>query len=203
MELQGNLLMIFVRNPELGKVKTRLAKSIGDGNALKVYKHLLNKTIEESKKVSCFRMALYSEYVDFKDQFNPNYFLKDEQLKDPDLGKRMSFSFIENFNDGFESIVLIGSDCLDISSKIIQTAFEKLNDFDVVIGPANDGGYYLIGMNKSYPFLFKNKEWSTSNVLLDTILDLKSNNLSYHLLEALSDVDTEEDLTPELRNLLE
>ncbi|MGB0390761.1 MAG: TIGR04282 family arsenosugar biosynthesis glycosyltransferase [Salibacteraceae bacterium] len=197
----GDLLMIFVKNREVGKVKTRLAKTIGDLNALKIYDVLLKHTKEVSLNVSCFRMVLYSEYIDFNDIFPNQYFIKDEQNKG-DLGDRMKLAFKENFKDEFNKILCIGSDCYELDPLHIVQAFEKLDSSDVVIGPAVDGGYYLIGMKDYNPQLFENKKWSTSNVLLDTILDLKELRLTYQLLPTLSDVDEIDDLAPELKEML-
>lgn len=198
----GNLLMIFVKNNEEGKVKTRLAKDIGDKKALEIYNLLLKHTCDIAMEMSCFRMVLYSDYIDFDDLFNNQYFLKDEQSSG-DLGERMALAFNENFEEGFDKIICIGSDCYELNSKIIEDAFEKLDDQDVVIGPAKDGGYYLIGMKKYYSDLFKNKEWSTSNVMLDTILDLKKYNLKYSLLPTLSDVDNVNDLNDNLKSIVD
>ncbi|MCB0480112.1 MAG: TIGR04282 family arsenosugar biosynthesis glycosyltransferase [Flavobacteriales bacterium] len=197
----GNLLLIFVRNCELGKVKTRLAKDIGNENALKIYQSLLVHTRDIALDVNAFRMVYYSDYIDFHDTFQNEYFLKDEQ-HDGDLGQKMEFSLEENFEEGYDHIICIGSDCIELSSEIINRAFEELDSHDVVIGPAKDGGYYLIGMSKLHTSLFRDKPWGTSDLLLDTILDLKKTNLSYHLLETLNDVDEVEDLTEDLKSLV-
>ena len=194
----GNYLLVFARNPELGKVKTRLAKSIGEKKALEIYHHLLRKTKDIALKVSCFRVVCYSDFVDFNDLFDPTYFYKDEQYGE-DLGQRMNNAITSSFEEGAERVVIIGSDCYDLTSTIIQSAFESLKFKDAVLGPAKDGGYYLIGMNSSNPTIFENKEWGSSNVLLDTLLSTKELGLSYELLETLNDVDTIDDLPKELK----
>ena len=106
----------------------------------------------------------------------------------------MANAFIKAFAKEYENVIIIGSDCLDLDETKINNAFQKLQDNDVVIGPAKDGGYYLLGMNKYYPCFFENKQWSTENVCVDTILDCKNHNLKYVLLETISDVDVESDL---------
>jgi rSAM/selenodomain-associated transferase 1 len=194
----GNYLLIFARNPELGKVKTRLAKSVGENKALEIYHKLLQKTKDIALKVSCFRVVCYSNFVDFNDLFDPTYFYKDEQYGQ-DLGQRMNNAISSSFEEGAERVVVIGSDCYELSAIIIQSAFDALNSKDVVLGPAEDGGYYLIGMKSSNLALFENKEWGSSNVLLDTLLSIKEVGLSCELLETLNDVDTIDDLPEELK----
>ncbi len=198
----GNYLVILVRNRELGKVKTRLAKTVGKKAALTIYQKLLERTMEVALKVQSFRVVYYSNFVDFDDLFNPYYFYKDEQ-NGADLGERMHNAIADSFNEGAEKVVCIGSDCYELTKEVIDDAFEKLSMHDVVFGPAADGGYYLIGMKKDTPKLFVNKEWGSSDVLLDSILTAKENNLSYALLPTLNDIDREEDLPPELRTLLQ
>ena len=194
----GNYLLIFTRNPELGSVKTRLAKSFGEKNALHIYHQLLAKTKDIALKVSCFRVVYYSNFVDFNDLFNPSYFYKDEQFGE-DLGWRMNNAITSSFDEGAERVVLIGSDCYDLSAEIIQSGFDALASKDVVIGPAKDGGYYLIGMKRTNTSIFEDKEWGSSNVLLDNLLTIKELGLSYELLETLNDVDTADDLPEELK----
>jgi len=189
--MNSNLLIIFAKKPELGTVKTRLAKSIGDENALKVYLKLLEHTHRVADKVNASKKVYFNKIsqIDLLDYYK---FQKEVQVGN-DLGEKMRNAFLENFE--FEKIVLIGSDCYDINEDIIEDAFLALEDNDCVVGPAKDGGYYLIGSRgeRLLP-VFRDKEWSTENVLLDTILDLKKHDLSYHLLEELSDIDVEADL---------
>ena len=104
--------------------------------------------------------------------------------------------------EGAEKVIIIGSDCYDLKTEIIEGAFDALSANDVVIGPAEDGGYYLIGMKKRHKNLFENKEWGTSNVLLDSILTIKEQKLSYQLMPTLNDVDTIEDMPTELKEKL-
>ena len=91
----------------------------------------------------------------------------------------MEAAFKDVFDKGYESLLIIGSDCFELTTNNIEDAFSKLEKNDIVIGPSNDGGYYLLGMKKLFPFIFKNKEWSTESVLNETILELKHNNISY------------------------
>lgn len=195
-----NILMIFVKNPELGKVKTRLASTIGKEKALKVYKTLLAHTCTIVNSISFDKAVFYSDSITHNDLWDNEMFQKYLQ-EGEDLGEKMLSAFTFTFAIGYKNVVIIGSDCIELTVKIIEEAFELLRSNDVVIGPAKDGGYYLLGMNKLYKELFQNKKWSSENVLLDTVIDLKKINVPYKLLKTLSDVDREEDLG-ELKKLI-
>ena len=112
-----------------------------------------------------------------------------------DLGSRMQQAFAWGFEQGYQDIVIVGSDNIEITQTIIEEAFTALKTNDFVIGPAKDGGYYLLGMKALYPEVFENKTWSTNTVFPDTMQNLKANSDQIHLLPLLSDVDTVEDLT--------
>ena len=189
--MSKNLLLIFTRNPELGKVKTRLAKTVGDESALNIYKFLLNHTKEVTQNLNCDKAVYYSVKVRENDIWDANIFQKYAQSGD-DLGLRMQNAFQQAFNNSYEKVLIIGSDLFDLQEKHINEAFEELNSNDVVIGPAEDGGYYLLGMKKLQPLIFHNKEWGTATVLKDTLNDLQ--NVSVHLLETLNDVDVFDDI---------
>ncbi|MEZ4803609.1 MAG: TIGR04282 family arsenosugar biosynthesis glycosyltransferase [Gelidibacter sp.] len=184
-------LIIFTRNPELGKCKTRLAKSIGDENALEVYKFLLNHTAAISKNVKADRYVFYSENIKREDQWDTTFFKKKLQ-KGTDLGERMQHAFTELLEMDYEKVAIIGSDLLDLDAELVNDAFAKLDFNDIVIGPAKDGGYYLLGMKHLYHHIFENKEWGTSTVLKHTLNDLQHSKV--HLLKELNDIDTFEDM---------
>lgn len=184
-------LIIFARNPELGKCKTRLAKTIGDQSALDIYKFLLQHTADISKKAIADKYVFYSESIQKNDLWDDAIFRKKLQ-KGHDLGQRMLNAFHELFQMGYEKVAIIGSDLLDLDTDTIDLAFSQLDHFDYVIGPAMDGGYYLLGMKHLFLQVFENKIWSTSTVLQDTLNDLKNSNV--HLLKELNDIDTFEDL---------
>ncbi len=189
--MSKNLLLIFTRNPELGKAKTRLAKSVGDETALEIYKFLLGKTKEVTQNLTCDKAVYYSVKVRDNDIWDANTYQKHQQ-KGEDLGARMQNAFQNSFDTGYEKTLIIGSDLYDLTPNHINEALKKLDDNDVVIGPAEDGGYYLLGMKKLQPHIFENKTWGTSSVRKDTLEDLKKVNV--HLLEELNDVDVIEDI---------
>ncbi|OKL38450.1 TIGR04282 family arsenosugar biosynthesis glycosyltransferase [Pontibacter flavimaris] len=194
---KNNLLLLFVRNPELGKVKTRLAASVGPETALEVYIHLLQHTRQVTQALPMDKLVYYVGGVN-KDDIWPNAIYQKREQVDGDLGQRMQAAFAAAYLEGYTSVVIIGSDCLQLTPEIILKAYEELETHDVVVGPALDGGYYLIGMNCLYPQLFQNKQWSTAHVFPETIQDLQRLKLSYALLPRLSDVDQVEDLDEEL-----
>lgn len=190
---ENDSLIIFVKNPEKGKVKTRLAKDIGDDQALRVYGRLLQYTKTITRPLNAHKVVYYSDFVDNNDLWDNMVF--DKRLQEGlDLGERMQNAFSQAFAEGKQRVIIIGSDCVELESYMIKEAFAVLENNDVVLGPARDGGYYLLGMKKFLPTLFENKPWSSSDVLMDTILDLKKMNASYYLLKTLSDIDTAEEL---------
>ncbi len=198
--VQNNLLMVFAKNPELGKVKTRLAKTVGDKKALEIYLKLLEHTYSVADKTFADKAVFYSNKIEEFDILDYYKFPKFLQKGD-DLGERMDRAFGEAFAQDYKKVVIIGSDCYDLTAEIVEDAFRLLDDHNVVIGPAFDGGYYLLGMDRHYSHLFRDKKWSTPDVLLDTILDTKKLKLSYSLLPTLTDVDEEKDLGS-LRDIL-
>lgn len=184
-------LIIFTRNPELGKCKTRLAKTIGDENALEVYKLLLQHTASISKNIKADRFVFYSEHIKREDLWDTDFFKKKLQ-KGIDLGERMQNAFTELLEMGYEKVTIIGSDLLDLDAELVNNAFDQLEFNDLVIGPAMDGGYYLLGMKNLYYKLFQNKDWGTSSVLKATLDELTNSKVL--LLKELNDIDTFEDI---------
>ena len=186
-----NLLLVFTRNPELGKVKTRLAKTVGNATALKIYIFLLERTRDISVKVSADKAVYYSVKVRENDIWDASIFQKHQQVGE-DLGIRMLHAFKNGFKAGYEKVIIIGSDLYDLTSETIENAIIALENNEVVIGPAEDGGYYLLGMNSLEEKVFKNKDWGTETVRKDTLEDLKDKKV--FLLGELNDVDVFEDI---------
>ncbi len=186
-----NLLIIFTRPPQLGKVKTRLAKDIGDQAALDVYNFLLQHTLSITRELEVEKMVFYAGEVPKNDIWdNAIYNKKLQQGKD--LGARMQHAFEEGFRLGFSNVILIGSDLYDLSQPDIEKAFTELENHEYVIGPAQDGGYYLIGMKQPDSVIFSNKSWGTSTVFQETLKDLRGKEISY--LEYRNDIDVVSDI---------
>lgn len=186
-----NLLLIFARNAVLGKVKTRLAKSVGDETALKIYEFLIQKTHQVTKEVSCEKAVHYSEKIMVDDIWEARNYQKNLQKGD-DLGQRMYHAFKNSFESDYDKVVVIGTDLFDLTPELIEESFLNLDSNDVVLGPAKDGGYYLLGMKTLHTPLFNNKAWGTSSVREDTLKDLT--NKKVHLLEEFNDIDVFEDI---------
>ncbi len=191
--LSTTALVIFVRNPISGKVKTRLAKDIGDERALEIYLQLLQHTLEITRGLSFRKFIYYADEVSDYDLWSVPGYTKRKQNGN-DLGERMLDSFKELFDQGFTRIIIIGSDCLQLKTETLEKAVTLLESNSAVIGPASDGGYYLLGLTKFYPDLFINKPWSTDKVFAKTIDDFINQGISYALLEELSDIDNVTDL---------
>lgn len=186
-----NCLIIFTRNPELGKGKRRLAATVGDEKALKIYKFLLEHTRSITKNIYGIKQVWYSEEVPEKDDWD-NLAYEKYQQKGRDLGARMKYAF-EKALERHESVIIIGSDMYDLTALEIDEAFTKLNEHEAIIGPAVDGGYYLLGFQNKIPNgIFENKDWGTSTVLESTLKDLQ--NVDYVMLDQRNDVDTFEDI---------
>ncbi len=189
--MKTNALIIFTRNPKLGKVKTRLAKTIGNEKALEVYKDLLFHTMNETQNLCCDKYVFYDEEIEKNDLWNKTKYNKKVQFG-IDLGSKMENAFELIFNLGYKNCIIIGSDLFDLKAKIIEEAFKKIELNDAIIGPAEDGGYYLLGLKKIIPNIFKNKDWGTSTVLQATLKDLEKHKIN--CLKILNDIDTLEDL---------
>tara|TARA_R110002049_G_scaffold127617_1_gene284431 strand:- start:2984 stop:3613 length:630 start_codon:yes stop_codon:yes gene_type:complete len=184
------LIIVFVKNIKLGKVKTRLAKTIGNQGAFEVYSELVKITELATKNIATDKHIYFSDAI-IDSKWKGGY--KTVQQGD-NLGERMKNAFIDGFKDGYKRIVLIGSDLPDIKSGHLENGLKALETNDVVFGPAEDGGYYLIGLTKMHDFIFENKPWSKSNLLDQTLTELKQYTINFELLETLNDIDTFEDL---------
>ena len=187
-----HVLLIFIRNPELGKVKTRLARTVGEAEALRIYRILLEKTRLAASGCAAERWLLYSDWADEQDEWPNGLFHKKVQFPG-DLGERMEAAFGAAFAAGAERVVIIGSDCPDLTAQGLDAAFSALADADFVIGPVADGGYYLLGMRHFQPAVFRDIAWSTESVFAATQQKIEQNGHSLAILPTLSDVDTEAD----------
>ena len=167
------LVIVFVKNITLGKVKTRLAKTVGDEAAFTVYSALVDVTERATSQLNTDKRIYFSDAI--VDSKWPLEYKNVQQGKD--LGERMKNAIAQGFADGYQNIILIGSDLPTISNDIITYGFESLKDNEVVFGPAQDGGYYLIGLTKMQHCIFENKPWSTNKLLDLTLEELKSKNL--------------------------
>lgn len=190
--MSDSLLMVFVKNLIPGMVKTRLAKDIGIDKALDVYMELIRHTHKITKKLEVDKTIYYSEYVEIEDVWEEDIYQVQVQ-KGNFLGEKMSNAFDRAF-DSYNKVAIIGSDCYDLSSKILKAGFAQLDEYDLVVGPAMDGGYYFLGMKEYIPQLFENKTYSTSSVLEELLEEAEELNLEVYQLPKISDIDTLDDL---------
>jgi len=195
-------VLLFIKSPEKGKVKSRLAKTIGEDSALDVYKGLVYNTLENLRDGNyLFRLCFYppDSGTIIKNWLGNTYCYTPQNGKD--LGERMKNAFVQAFSDGVEKVLLIGSDIPDMSISLINDAVKALDTNDAVIGPAQDGGYYLIGFNSAsfLPDIFREIAWSTDSVFYQTMKVFGKSGLKVHVLRVLSDVDTFDDLLSLLR----
>lgn len=188
----SNHLLIFIRNPQLGRVKTRLARTVGDAEALRIYHVLLEKTRAAALGVEAERRLLYSDFIDKNDAWPNDRFDKMTQ-SDGDLGTRMEQAFRDAFAAGARKALIIGSDCPQLDGAMLRTAFDRLDESDFVLGPAPDGGYYLLGMKVLDHAVFRDIEWSTDSVQARTLEKIRAAGKTCSLLPELTDVDTEAD----------
>jgi rSAM/selenodomain-associated transferase 1 len=188
-----SLLILFVKNLIPGHVKTRLAKEIGIDGALDVYQYLVEVTNEMAEDVYSDKAIFYSEYVEIEDIWDTETYMMQAQ-RGIDLGERMLNAFEWGFGKEYKKIVLIGTDCFDLKVTHIEEAFDELDRNNLVVGPAKDGGYYLIGLSKKMPAIFQNKKYSHDKVLNELLMEVATSDASFHLLETLLDIDTLQDL---------
>jgi len=185
-------IIVFIKNPRLGHVKTRLAKDVGNEKALEIYLKLTAHTHRVLSAVQYVnRYVYYSEFVDDTDDWSTDSFIKRIQ-SNGDLGDKIEHAFTEVFKQN-EKVIIIGSDCAQLSANHIQQAIDALDDNNVVIGPSLDGGYYLLGMDSNFQFLFEGIEWSTASVFETTKNKALAQGLSVAEIEKLSDIDYIED----------
>lgn len=193
-------LLIFQKNATLGKVKTRLAATIGDQAAYEAYQLLVDYTHKITKRSSADKVLFFSNHLE-EDLSNYSNDYRFELQSGKDLGEKMSNAFQQLFKENYDRLIIIGTDCAEITPDLISEAFDTLEESEVVIGPALDGGYYLLGMRSFIPGLFKGIPWSTNQVATMTKEYLSQNEISFALLPALSDVDIEEDWVKYKNNL--
>lgn len=187
----GPALIIFIKNPRMGQVKTRLAATMGDAMALRIYLALLERIRRTTMPLPYAKYLYYSDFVDEEDEWPAEQFVKKLQYKG-DLGERMGHAFAEVLEQHGRALI-VGSDVPAISAEIIEAAFEALRSNDFVMGGTDDGGYYLLGMNAYEPAVFQGIDWSTEAVFSQTKTAIENLKKSCAQVAVLPDIDFEED----------
>ncbi len=197
-EASENCVLFFVKYPMAGRVKTRLAEHVGQDVATDLYKSFVADILSTMHALSVnFKIVFYPP--DAENQFQQ--WLGEEYSYSPQIGKelgeRMKTAFLQAFSDGYNSVVIIGSDIPDLPAEYLKLGFKALETNDVVVGPSSDGGYYLIGFAKEafLPDVFKGISWSGTDVFEDTLNILKGHRQKVYLLPQWHDVDTWADLS--------
>ncbi|MDR3666677.1 MAG: TIGR04282 family arsenosugar biosynthesis glycosyltransferase [Ignavibacteriaceae bacterium] len=189
-------LIVFLRYPEKGKVKTRLAATTSEEFAQQWYRKCVDKIMSEIDKIPNIETNIF--YSDRKEKekvikWLGNKFIYHHQ-EGTDLGEKMQNAFFNVFSHNSGKVIIIGTDIPDLNQNILTNAFELLDKNDIVLGPSVDGGYYLLGMNRLHNSLFEGIEFSTSTVLSETISKIDKLGLTFSILPKLQDIDIEDDL---------
>lgn len=200
----SDAVLVFVRAPEAGRVKTRLAADIGGGAALRVYVRLAEHALAEARAAGAevrvhFTPADAGERV--RAWLGPGAAYLPQA--EGDLGERMRAAFDAAFAAGFRRVVIIGSDLPGLSAGLLRRAFSLLDAGEAVLGPARDGGYWLLGLRRPVPEVFRGIAWSTPEVFEATVKRLREVGIEPALLETLADVDRAADLPPGWREWAE
>ena len=192
---QRRALVIFARAPEAGRVKTRLAAALGPEAALAAYRALGARVVGAVRGVdSCDVVVAYTPH-----EARPlvegwlGGALGYEPQTEGDLGARMAGAIARRHARGAAKVVVIGTDCPDVTAATVEDAFDQLDTADVVLGPALDGGYYLVGVRRPAPEIFAGVPWSAPDTLAVTIERARAAGLAVALLAPLRDIDTAED----------
>jgi rSAM/selenodomain-associated transferase 1 len=190
-------LLFFVKYPQNGKVKSRLQDSLASEKIIELYKHFVMDILTTIQSINIpFIICFYppDKESSVMNWLGSHYSYQKQQ--GIDIGERMKDSFKKTFSQGYQKVVLIGSDIPDLPSEILISAFSLLNKYDVVLGPSEDGGYYLIGFTNTgfSPQIFHNISWNTNLVFEQTINIVKEQEGQVHLLPTWNDIDTISDL---------
>ena len=191
--MSSNQLIIFVKAPRPGLVKTRLARSIGASEASAAYRTLTETLLRNLEKIPGVELRFAPDDAAPEIQGWLRKDWKSRPQGPGDLGERLQRAFAEAFAEGAKTVILIGSDCPAITPDDIHTGWSSLRQHDLVLGPAVDGGYWLIGLRSPQPDLFNRMFWSTEKVFGETLQRARAMNLSVGLLRILADIDTERD----------
>jgi uncharacterized protein len=191
-------IIVFTRCPVPGQVKTRLIPALGAKGAAELHRRLTEHTIRQG---GAFRQQRPEVGLEIRFTGGSREQLqrwlpagRPAEQAEGDLGARLSLAFADAFARGLRRVVAVGSDCPALSPPILAETFARLHDHDLILGPAADGGYYLIGLRLVAAELFTDIPWGTSAVLAETLKRAAAGFISVSLLEALADVDRPEDL---------
>lgn len=184
-------MLLFVKYPTPGRVKTRLAKTIGDQEAARLYQQLAENNYSILRECKAANLIVVFDPPEDHDKVQQWFPDADQHIPQSGLGlgERLTNAFQWAFDQGFKGVIAFGSDTLNLTTTIVEQSFVMLKEVDVVVGPAKDGGYYLIGLTSKQPQLFAAIHWSTSEVLSQTYQAIQNLKLQYQILTTLEDLD--------------
>ena len=201
--------MVFLKEPLPGKVKTRIGATMGQENAARVYQALVHVLLRQLNGLEnchlrfCYapddadeavRFWILSHIIDHPALVFDETKIDFQPQGEGDLGDRLARAFAQGFDEGYEKIAVIGTDCIDVSSRWVHAAFTQLNEkHSIIVGPTPDGGYHLLAMDQHYSKLFQDIPWSTEETLSTTLTRAEEQNLAVYQLPPLTDIDTEDD----------
>ncbi len=193
-----NAILIFLKHPEPGKVKTRLAATVGAERAAAIYRLLAREVFQrlpqDAEIIVMFdppeREAEIRAWIH---SIQPSHATQFVAQRGPGLGERLNHAFAQALAQGFQKVAAIGTDCIDLTPSLFAETWQALDQHDCVLGPAEDGGYYLIAMKALQVPVFEDIAWSTPSVYAQTLARLHEANLSFVSLPMLPDVDNESD----------
>ncbi len=197
MTIEKQHLIIFTRYPEAGKTKTRMIPALGTKGAADLHRQMTEHTLTQVKQLQSNAISFEVRFAGGDVHLMQGWLGSDliyHSQGDGDLGQRMARSLLSAFQSGAENAVIIGTDCPDVNADILAEAFAKLHHYNLVLGPAMDGGYYLVGLQYPIPELFIDIDWGTAKVLQQTVEIAENLNLSVVYLPYLADIDRPEDL---------
>lgn len=195
---EADRLIVFSRYPEPGRSKTRMIPALGADGAAELHRRMTQHTLQWTERLAVTRPVdvrvrfTGADAIAMAECFGSQFVY--EPQSDGDLGQRLERAFRESFQADCRRVVVVGTDCPSLSDEIVRQAFDHLQDHDLVIGPATDGGYYLIGLCQHSESLFKDIAWGSDQVLQQTLSAARQAKLSIAVLPTLADVDRPEDL---------
>jgi rSAM/selenodomain-associated transferase 1 len=199
IERGPTVFIVFARAPEPGRVKTRLAATLGDADALAIYHRLGTHTLRvvraAAERQPGSRVVVYHAPAEASHAMAAwlGHDLEYRPQCGGDLGARMANAVAAELSRGAANVVVVGTDCPELDADVLTRAVASLEDVDVALGPATDGGYYLLATRRTHPALFQGIPWSSADTLRHTLAAAARSGVAVRLLDERSDIDTADD----------
>ena len=191
-------IILFTRYPEPGITKTRLVPKLGPDGAAELHRKMTEHTLDRIRMLAHIRpVSIETRYAGGDDDRMKDWLGCDLLIRrqwGTDLGTRLTEAFHQAFREGMRRVIIVGTDCPALTPRLLTQALQSLHENDLVLGPAVDGGYYLVGLRRAVPELFRDVKWGTDGVLQETLRRAAKSGLAVTLLQTEGDVDRPEDL---------